>query len=56
MATFIQTNDVANTTTLPSNAGTLIRDSQWGIDATLSGYIIQNVSVQKSRVYDETYD
>ena len=55
MATFIQTNDLSGTT-VPSNAGTLIRDSQYGIDATLSGYIIQNVSVAKSRVYDETYD
>lgn len=58
MATFIQTNDVANTAQVPSSpeAGTLIRDAQWGIDATLSGYIIQNVQVAKTRVYDETYD
>ena len=56
MATFIQTNDVANTSTVPTTAGSLIRDAQYGIDATLSGYIIQNVSVQKARVYDETYD
>lgn len=56
MATFIQTNDVANTSTVPTAAGSLIRDAQYGIDATLSGYIIQNVSVAKSRVYDETYD
>lgn len=55
MATFIQTNDLTGTT-VPTTAGTLIRDSQYGIDATLSGYIIQNVSVAKSRVYDETYD
>lgn len=55
MATFIQTNDLSGTT-VPSNAGQLIRDPQYGIDATLSGYIIQNVSVAKSRVYDETYD
>lgn len=55
MATFIQTNDLSGTT-VPTNAGTLIRDAQYGIDATLSGYIIQNVSVQKARVYDETYD
>ena len=54
MATFIQTNSFEATT--PTNAGTLIRDSQWGIDATLSGYIIQNVSISKTRVYDETYD
>lgn len=58
MATYIQTNDVANTAQVPSSpeAGTLIRDAQWGIDATLSGYIIQNVQVAKTRVYDETYD
>lgn len=56
MATFIQTNDVADTIQTPTGAGTLIRDPQWGIDATLSGYIIQNAQVSKSRVYDETYD
>ena len=55
MATFIQTNDLTGTT-VPTTAGQLIRDPQYGIDATLSGYIIQNVSVAKSRVYDETYD
>ena len=54
MATFIETNSFTATT--PTDAGTLIRDSQWGIDATLSGYIIQNVSVSKTRLYDETYD
>ena len=54
MSTFIQTNSFTATT--PTDAGTLIRDSQWGIDATLSGYIIQNVSVSKTRLYDETYD
>ena len=52
--TFIQTDSFTATT--PTDAGTLIRDSQWGIDATLSGYIIQNVSVSKTRLYDETYD
>lgn len=54
MATFIETNDLGGTTT-PTNAGDLIRDEQYGIDATISGYIIQNVQVQKTRVYDETY-
>lgn len=39
MATYIQTNDLTGTT-VPTTAGTLIRDAQWGIDATLSGYII----------------
>ena len=54
MATFIETNDLGGTTT-PTNAGDFIRDAQYGIDATISGYIIQNVQVQKTRVYDETY-
>ena len=54
MEKFIQTDSFTATT--PTDAGTLIRDSQWGIDATLSGYIIQNVSVSKTRLYDETYD
>lgn len=54
MEKFIQTDSFTATT--PPDAGTLIRDAQWGIDATLSGYIIQNVSVSKTRVYDETYD
>ena len=55
MATFIQTNDLTGSVK-PATAGTLIRDEQFGIDATLSGYIIQNVSISKTRVYDETYD
>lgn len=55
MATYIETDSVGGTTT-PTTAGTLIRDAQYGIDATISGYIIQNVQVAKTRVYDETYD
>ena len=55
MATFIQTNELSGSVK-PDTAGTLIRDEQFGIDATLSGYIIQSVSISKTRVYDETYD
>lgn len=55
MATFIQTDSCAGTTT-PTNAGSLIRDAQYGIDATLSGFIIQNVSISETRTYDSTYD
>ena len=55
MANFIQTNDLTGSVK-PATAGTLIRDEQFGIDATLSGYIIQNVTISKTRVYDETYD
>lgn len=54
MAQFIQTNDVENKT--PTiGTGAEIRNAQYGIDALLSGYIIQNVSNSKARVYDETY-
>lgn len=55
MATFIQTDSLSGTTT-PSNAGTLIRDAQYGIDTEISGYIIQNIQTAHSRRFDETYD
>ena len=42
--------------TLPANAGDLIREPDWGIDATLSGYIIQNLTINNSRITDETQD
>lgn len=51
----IETNSVQGTTT-PSNAGSIIRDAQWGIDAVLSGYIIQNIRTDHQRIYDVTYD
>lgn len=53
MATFIQTDDF--TTVTPSGAGSIVRDAQYGIDATLTGFIIQNVSITTSRVYDQTF-
>lgn len=57
MATFIETNSIkASGSTKPTDAGTLIRDEQWGIDATLSGYIIQSVSTNHTRTYDTTQD
>lgn len=51
----IETNSLSGTTT-PSGAGSIIRDAQWGIDAVLSGYIIQNIRTDHQRVYDVTYD
>ena len=42
--------------TLPANAGTLVRGTQWGIETTLSGYIIQDINVNESRVTDVTQD
>ena len=41
---------------LPSGAGSLIRTNQWGIDAVLRGFIIQNVTITGSRIYDTTQD
>lgn len=56
MATnFIQTDELTGGV-IPQTAGTLIRKEQYGIDNILDGYIIQNVSVSKSRTSDDTYD
>ena len=55
MATFIETNELSGGV-LPTGAGDIIRKEQYGIDAVLSGYIIQNVSISKSRTSDDTYD
>ena len=54
-AQFIETNELSGGL-LPTGAGDIIRKEQYGIDAILSGYIIQNVSISKSRTTDETYD
>ena len=53
--TFIETNELSGGV-LPTGAGEIIRKEQYGIDAVLSGYIIQNVSISKSRTSDDTYD
>ena len=55
MPTYIQTNELTGTVN-PATAGTLIRDEQFGIDATLSGYIIQDVQINTSRTVDTTQD
>lgn len=55
MAQFIETNELSGGV-LPTLAGEIIRKEQYGIDAVLSGYIIQNVSISKSRTSDDTYD
>ena len=55
MAQFIETNELSGGV-LPTLAGDIIRKEQYGIDAVLSGYIIQNVSISKSRTSDDTYD
>lgn len=55
MAYFIETDELGGEAK-PSTAGSIIRKEQYGIDAMLDGYIIQNVSISKSRVTDDTYD
>lgn len=54
MATFTQTNELTGTLTPTTAEG--IKSDGWGIDATLSGYIIQNITVTGSRVTDNTQD
>lgn len=56
MATFIQSEPSVNGTTKPTDAGSLIRTSQWGIDSTLSGFIIQDVTISEERITDTTND
>ena len=56
MATYIQSEPSVNGTTNPTDAGALIRTNQWGIDSTLSGFIIQDVSLTEERITDTTQD
>lgn len=55
MAT-IQSEPSLNGTTHPTNAGTLIRGAQWGIDNTLSGWIIQSEDISQENITDTTQD
>lgn len=41
---------------LPANGKTLIRDAQWGIDNTLTGWIIQSEDYTNDLVSDTTQD
>ena len=56
MATFIETNPSLQNGPWPAGAGSLIQTSQWGIDATLSGFIIQDVQITEERITDTTQD
>lgn len=57
MATFIKT-DPSNGTqgTLPTSAGTMIRQPNWGIDNVLTGWIIQSESITRESITDTTQD
>lgn len=56
MATYIQSEPSMAGGTLPTNAGTLIRGDEWGIDNVLSDCIIQSENITESRVTDQTQD
>lgn len=56
MATFINSEPSLNGTTVPTNAGMLIREAEWGIDNTLSGFIVQSEDIAEEVITDTTQD
>ena len=56
MATFIQSSPSLSGGTLPTNAGELIRGAEWGIDNTLSGFIVQSEDITEEVITDTTQD
>lgn len=54
--TFIESVPSMSGTTLPLNAGELIRGAEWGIDNILSNCIIQSEEITESRMTDVTQD
>ena len=57
MATFIKSDPSNGTSgTLPATAEAMIRTAQWGIDNTLSGWIIQSESITREAITDTTQD
>lgn len=56
MATKIQAEPSMAGETLPANAGSLIRGEEWGIDNTLTGFIIQSEDINEEVITDTTQD
>lgn len=56
MATFINSSPSLSGGTLPTNAGELIRGDEWGIDNTLSGFIVQSEDISEEVITDTTQD
>ena len=52
----IATDSVVSADVNPTEAYTLIRDKQWGIDSVLPGFIIQSVNITQERMTDTTQD
>ena len=56
MATFIKSEPSMNGTTKPTDAGSLIRQEEWGIDNLVADFIIQNESINEEVITDTTQD
>ena len=57
MATFNKTDPSNGSSgTFPETAGTMIKQAQFGIDNTLSGWIIQSESITREAITDTTQD
>lgn len=56
MATFIKSEPSMNGTTKPTDAGQLIRGEEWGIDNTISGFIVQSEDIAEEVIQDVTQD
>lgn len=55
-ASTIESKPSMGGTTLPTNAGSLIRGEEWGIDNTLQNCIIQSESITEEAITDQTQD
>ena len=56
MASEIKSIPSMGGTTLPANAGSIIRGEEFGIDNTLANCIIQSESITEERITDTTQD
>lgn len=56
MAIFIKSEPSMNGTTKPTDAGQLIRGDEWGIDNTISGFIVQSEDIAEEVIQDVTQD
>ena len=56
MATIINSSPSFGNGTLPANAGSLIRGEEWGIDNTLTGFIVQSEDISEEVITDTTQD
>lgn len=56
MDKFIESIPSMGDATFPTDAGTLIRSEEWGIDNVLSNCIIQTENITESRMTDDTLD